>query len=87
MADTEDDRRFLDLVRGFASPEHLALLEREVALGSRRIQPQEVLGACARPPPVGFDDAHRAGEQVLAKLDAGPGRGLMTHERVCSYPE
>jgi hypothetical protein len=65
---TEDDRVLLETIRRFATPPHLVLLESEVNQGVRRIQPQEVLGACACNIPAKSTAAHAAGERVCGQL-------------------
>ena len=68
----EEDLRFVDSVRGFARQEHLAVLEKEARDGCTRIQPQEVVGACACALPANFTDSSRAGECVLSALGQRP---------------
>jgi hypothetical protein len=70
---TADDRRFLELVAGFATDEHLEVLRSEVEAGCRRIQPHEVVGACACTPlPAAFEPTKSAAEEVLRMLEDGP---------------
>jgi hypothetical protein len=71
----DEDRRFLEVVRNFATSEHLALLEQEINEGCKRIQPQEVLGACACALPATFDASCEAGAQILGKLLLGSKQG------------
>ena len=67
----EADREFLENIQHFATQEHLKVLTREIAEGCKRIQPHEVLGACACVPlPAAFAAASQAGERVLQKLNA-----------------
>lgn len=64
----EDDRQYLKSVSSFAKPEHLTKLTDEVEAGVRRVQPQEVVGACAFPPSAKFAQANGEGVRVIAML-------------------
>lgn len=69
----EDDEKFLESVRAFAQQRHFKLLSEEVAAGCRRVQPQEVVAACAVPPVATFSQIEIASWDVLGKLEqAGP---------------
>lgn len=69
---TEEDRKFIDFVRRWASQEHVAALEREVDEGARRIWPEEVVGACSLEPlPADFKRARSAADRVLELLGDG----------------
>ena len=66
----EEDRAFLATLQRFATPEHLALLRRELDNGCRRIHPHEVLGACAcHPIPAAFPPVQKAAAWILDRLD------------------
>lgn len=64
----EDDRAFLAAVAKFASPAHFAMLRAEVDERCGRIQPDEVLGACACRLPAKFDCTRTAADRVLERL-------------------
>jgi len=66
---TDDDRGFIDFVRRFAVPKHLAVLEKEVQEGVRRIRRDEVVGACAVGElPAEFEEARAVADTVLEHL-------------------
>lgn len=66
----DDDRQFLEFVRPlFASREHLAILEREVEEGCKRIRPDELIGACACALPAKFNPSREAGDRAVQKLE------------------
>lgn len=65
----EADQAYIDSVRRFATPANLALLQSEVDSGVKRIQPAEVIGACAYPPSASFEQAQEGAQRALAKLD------------------
>lgn len=64
----DDDRQFLEFVRPITSPEHLAILEREVEEGCKRIRPDELIGACACDLPAKFSPSRQAGDRAVQKL-------------------
>lgn len=66
----DDDQKFLDSVRPFANPRHFKLLSEEVAAGCRRVQPQEVMAACALQPVATFSQLEVGSWEVLGKLEA-----------------
>lgn len=69
---SDDDREYLKFVGSFATPEHFQLLQREVEDGCKRIQPQEVVGACLCSLPAKFQPSAQAGERALQKLAIAP---------------
>ena len=69
---TAEDLAFIQTIAdaGFAREEHLALLRDEATGGCTRIQPHEVVGACAVVElPARFAPTADAAHRVLAKLD------------------
>lgn len=63
-----EDRAFLAVVASFAAPALLKALEAEVDAGSKRVQPDEVIGACADPPPMRFTECKLNGVQAVQML-------------------
>lgn len=66
----DDDRKFLEFVRLFASSEHFAILEREVEAGCKRIRPDELIGACACALPAKFSASRKAGDKAVQQLNS-----------------
>ncbi|OGT27220.1 MAG: hypothetical protein A2Z17_01205 [Gammaproteobacteria bacterium RBG_16_66_13] len=65
----DEDRAFLEFVRPFAATNLIATLTAEVEAGCKRVQPAEVVGACADPPPVGFTVSKANGDRAILMLD------------------
>jgi hypothetical protein len=69
----QQDRAFLARIQRFCSPPMYEALKADVDAGCKRIQPQEVVAACAVSPlPARFKACDRRGKRVLAKLDGVP---------------
>lgn len=66
----EADQVFLNTISSFATAEHLALLQAEIDEGCNRIHPDEVLGACAGPPPAKFASAREVADHIVERLDS-----------------
>lgn len=64
----DDDQSYLALVREFASDSHLAVLQREVEEGVRRVRPEEATAACLLPPPSTFPTIRPLADQVVGRL-------------------
>jgi hypothetical protein len=65
----DEDRAFIESVRGFATPSLLAVLEDEVDQGVRRIRPDEVMAACRLDLPARFPDTRALADEIVALLD------------------
>jgi hypothetical protein len=67
--DRAEDQAFIRSLCAHALPEHAALLEAEAAGGTRRVRPEEVLGACACALPAPFHEVAIASLEVVLRLD------------------
>ncbi|MCA9685235.1 MAG: hypothetical protein KC457_23840, partial [Myxococcales bacterium] len=65
----DEDRRFLEAIRSQATPEHVAILEREIEDGVRRIRPDEVAGAAMIEWPAEFGPTRAQADIVVERLD------------------
>lgn len=63
------DRTYLTFVERFAEPNHLQILRSEVDAGCVRIQPDEVVGACACDLPAQFEPTRAAADELVGRLD------------------
>jgi len=68
----DQDEAFILQLTPHATREHLACLRADLERGARRIQPQEVVGAFAVPPPASFNLSVEYGDCVVAELPARP---------------
>lgn len=75
---TDDDRNFLEAIRRYATPEHFAILEREVTDGVKRVRPEEVAGACLLERPVDFEPARRRADDLVERLDDAVLQGALS---------